>query len=77
MASSDTVAITLEDARAAAKAWATPEKLAWFDALTDDDTAAQIAAIPDAAPDLTDEWSENERLVIPLKWRMSARGAAR
>ena len=67
--SENTVRISLEKARAAAKAWATPENLAWFDALTDDDIAAQIAANPDAAPELTDEWFENARLVIPLKGR--------
>ena len=72
MTSSDTVAITPEDARAAAKAWATPENLAWFDALTDDDTAAQIAANPNVAPELTEEWFENARLVIPLKGRKRA-----
>ena len=33
--SENTVRITLEEARAAAKAWATPENLAWLDALTD------------------------------------------
>ena len=70
--SEDTVRITLEEARVAAKAWATPENLAWFDALTDEDIAAQIAANPDAAPVLTDEWFENARLVIPLKGRKRA-----
>ena len=70
--SENIVRISLEEARAAAKAWATPENLAWFDALTDDDIAAQIAANPDAAPELTDEWFENARLVIPLKGRKRA-----
>ena len=64
--------VSLEEARAAAKAWATPENLAWFDALTDEDIAAQIASNPDAAPELTDEWFENARLVIPLKSRKRA-----
>lgn len=64
--------VSLEEARAAAKAWATPENLAWFDALTDADIAAQIASNPDAAPELTDEWFENARLVIPLKSRKRA-----
>lgn len=50
----------------------TPEFLAWFDALTDEDIAAQIASTPDAAPELTDEWFENARLVIPLKGRRAA-----
>lgn len=64
--------VSLEEARAAAKAWATPENLAWFDSLTDEDIAAQIASNPDAAPELTDEWFENARLVIPLKSRKRA-----
>lgn len=64
--------VSLEEARAAAKAWATRENLAWFDALTDEDIAAQIASNPDAAPELTDEWFENARLVIPLKSRKHA-----
>ena len=34
----------------------TPELLAWFDGLTDDDIAAQIAADPDMAPELDDDW---------------------
>jgi hypothetical protein len=70
--SENTVRITLDEARAQAKAWATPENLAWFDALTDADIAAQIASNPDAAPELTDEWFENARLVIPLKGRKRA-----
>ena len=73
--SENIVRISLEEARAAAKAWATPENLAWFDALTDDDIAAQIASNPDAAPELTDEWFENARLVIPLKGRGRKRAA--
>lgn len=62
----------MEEARAAAKEWATPENLAWFDSLTDEDIGAQIASNPDAAPELTDEWFENARLVIPLKGRKRA-----
>ena len=69
------VRTTPEMARAAAKEWATPENLAWFDALTDEDIAAQIASNPDAAPELTDEWFENARLVIPLKGRAAKRAA--
>ena len=57
---------------AAAQAEITPEFLAWFDSLTDEDIAAQIASNPDAAPELTDEWFENARLVIPLKGRKKA-----
>ena len=67
-----TVRVSREEALVAAKAWATPENLAWFDALTDEDIAAQIASNPDAAPELTDEWFENARLVIPLKGRRAA-----
>lgn len=68
----DIVTVTREMAEAAARKMATPEFLAWFDALTDEDIAAQIAANPDAAPELTDEWFENARLVIPLKGRKRA-----
>lgn len=64
--------INLEEAEAEAKAWATPENLAWFDALTDEDIAKQIADNPDAAPELDDEWFENARLVIPLKGKKAA-----
>lgn len=64
--------VSREEAEAVARAWATPENLAWFDSLTDEDIAAQIAANPDAAPELTDEWFENARLVIPLKGRKRA-----
>lgn len=64
--------VSIEEAKAAAKAWATPENLAWFDSLTDADIAAQIASNPDAAPELTDEWFENARLVIPLKGKKRA-----
>ena len=64
--------VTHEEAVAIAKAWATPENLARLDAMTDEDIAAQIAANPDAAPELTAEWFENARLVIPLKGRKRA-----
>jgi hypothetical protein len=64
--------VSIEEARAAAKEWATPENLARLDAITDEDIAAQIAADPDVAPELTDEWFENARLVIPLKGRRRA-----
>lgn len=70
--SENTMRISLDRARAAAKAWATPENLAHLDALTEEDIAAQIAADPDVAPELTDEWFENARLVIPLKSRKRA-----
>lgn len=69
--SEGTVRIT-PDMLQAAKAEITPEFLAAFDALTDEDIAAQIAYNPDSAPELTDEWFENARLVIPLKGRKRA-----
>ena len=70
--SENIVRITHDEALAIAQAWATPENLAKLDAMTDEDIAAQIAANPDAAPELTDEWFENARLVIPLKGRKRA-----
>jgi hypothetical protein len=50
----------------------TLERLAALDAMTDEEIAEQIATNPDAAPELTDEWFENARLVIPLKKRRKA-----
>ena len=50
----------------------TPEALARFDAMTDEDIRAQIASNPDAAPELDDAWFERARLVIPLKGRKAA-----
>lgn len=70
--SENTVRMSYEDVLAEAKAWATPERLAALDAITDEDIARQIADNPDAAPELTDEWFENARLVIPLKGRKAA-----
>ncbi len=64
--------MSLEEIRAEALAWATPENLARLDAITDEDIARQIAEDPDVAPELTDEWFENARLVIPLKSRKRA-----
>jgi len=61
--------ISREEAEREARAWATPENLAMLDAMTDEDIAPQIAEDPDVAPELTDEWFENARLVIPLKHR--------
>ena len=55
-----------------ALAWMTPERLASLDAMTDEDIARQIAENPDVAPELTDEWFANARLVIPLKNRKAA-----
>jgi len=63
------VRVSHEEAVRAAREWVTPENLARLDALTDKDIVAQIASNPDAAPELTDEWFENARLVIPLKSR--------
>lgn len=57
---------------AAARAWMTPERMAAFDAMTDEDIGAQIASNPDAAPELDDAWFERARLVIPLKGRKAA-----
>jgi hypothetical protein len=67
-----TVRVTRAEAEAVVRAWATPENLAWLDSLTDEVIARQIADNPDAAPELTDEWFENARLVIPLKGRKHA-----
>lgn len=64
--------MSLEEVRAEALAWATPENLAKLDAMTDEDIARQIADNPDATPELTDDWFENARLVIPLKNRRAA-----
>jgi hypothetical protein len=69
--SPDTVLVTPERL-AEARVWMTPERLAALDAMTNEDIAAQIADNPDAAPELTDEWFENARLVIPLKSRKHA-----
>ncbi len=55
-----------------ARAWMTPERLAAFDAMTDEDIAAQIASNPDAAPELTDDWFDRAQLVTPLKRRKAA-----
>jgi hypothetical protein len=70
--SADTVIVTAEEAETVWCAWMTPERMAWLDSLTDEDIAAQIASNPDAAPELTEEWFENARLVIPLKGRKVA-----
>ena len=70
--SENIVQVSREQALAAANKLATPEFLAWFDALTDEDIAAQIAGNPDAAPELDDAWFERARLVTPLKGRRAA-----
>jgi len=69
--SEDALVITPERL-AAAEAAIMPELLCWLDSLAEEDIAAQIAGNPDAAPELTDEWFENARLVIPLKGRRVA-----
>lgn len=61
------VTVTPEMVAAALAEMSTPEKLAWLDALTDEDIAAQIAENPDAAPELDDAWFARARLVTPLK----------
>jgi len=66
-AKSENIVTVGPDELAAARAQVTPELLAWLDALTDDDIAAQIAANPDAAPELDDAWFARARLVTPLK----------
>jgi hypothetical protein len=68
----NTIQVSREQALAAARKLATPEFLAWFDSLTDDDIAAQIASNPDAAPELDDAWFERARLVTPLRRRKAA-----
>jgi hypothetical protein len=70
--SENTVRISRDEALRRAREWATPENLARLDAMTDEDIAAQIAADPDVAPELTEEWFENARLVIPLKGKKRA-----
>jgi hypothetical protein len=64
--------VTRKQAEDAVRQWATPENLARVDAMTDEDIARQIAENPDAAPELTGEWFERARLVIPLKGRKKA-----
>lgn len=66
------VTVTPEMVEAAIAEMNTPEFLAKLDAMTDEDIARQIAENPDAAPELTDEWFANARLVIPLKSRTRA-----
>ncbi len=63
----DTVTVTPEMVEAAIAEMNTPEALARFDAMTDEDIAVQIASNPDAAPELDNAWFEHARLVIPLK----------
>lgn len=69
--SENTVIVTPE-LLAALREEITPAFLARFDAMTDEDIAAQIASNPDAAPELDDAWFERARLVIPLKGRKAA-----
>jgi hypothetical protein len=67
--SNGTIRVSREEAARIAREWATPENLARLDAMTEADIARQIADDPDVAPELTDEWFENARLVMPLKGR--------
>ena len=68
----NTVIVTPESLKAAIAAMSTPEALARYDAMTDEDIAALIASNPDAAPELDDAWFERARLVTPLKGRRAA-----
>ncbi len=68
----NTVRMSRDEAKRIAQQWATSENLAMLDAMTDEDIATQIADDPDVAPELTDEWFENARLVIPLKGKRAA-----
>ena len=68
----NTIRMSRDEALAFARQWATPENLARLDGMTDQDIARQIAEDPDVAPELTEEWFENARLVIPLKGRKAA-----
>lgn len=70
--SEGTTQVSAEEALRIAREWATPENLARLDAVTDDDLVRQIADDDDAAPELTEEWFENARLVIPLRNRRDA-----
>lgn len=70
--SEDIRQVSSDEALRIAREWATSENLAELDAMTDEDVARQIAEDPDVAPELTDEWFENARLVIPLKTRRDA-----
>ena len=69
---SSNIVIVTPERLAAARKEITPEFLAAFDAMTDEDIAAQIASNPDAAPELDDAWFERARLAIPLKGRRAA-----
>lgn len=64
---SENIVEVTPESLAEAIAWMTPERWTVFDALTDDDIAAQIADNPDAAPELDDAWFARARLVTPLK----------
>ena len=70
--SADITRVSSDEALKVALDWATPARLAALDAMTDQDIADQIAGNADAAPELTDEWFEDARLVTPLRGRRSA-----
>ena len=64
--SEPTVTVTPESLEAARRR-VTPKRLAWLNALTDDDIAAMVAADPDAAPALDDPVFDKAVWVRPLK----------
>lgn len=64
-AKTENIVIVGPDELASARAKVTPELLAWRDTLTDADIAAQIAANPDAAPELDDVWFARARWLTP------------
>jgi len=55
---------------AAVRAEITPEFLARLDALTDEDIAVQIAANPDAVPELDQTWFESAQLTSSPRSRI-------
>ena len=64
--------VSRDEAMRIARGGRRPRTWPGSNSLTDEDIAAQIAANPDAPPELTDEWFENARLVIPLKGKKRA-----
>ena len=65
--SENIVTVTRKMVDAAIAEMSTPDAMAAFDAMTDEDIAAQIASNPDAAPELDEAWFERTRLVQPLR----------
>ena len=64
---SDDILEVTPERLAEAWAWLAPERLGALDSMTDDDIVAQIAANPDAAPELYDAWIARAQMVTPLK----------